>query len=107
MREEQSNHRLPQPETAELQKSPSHNETCTEYENVRMFRTASRFVQASARGMMRPWAWSLPSICCPPSKEQLMSATLEIESRVVRVLVESLNVDENEIVPAAKLQADL
>jgi acyl carrier protein len=36
-----------------------------------------------------------------------MSATLEIESRVVRVLVESLNVDENEIVPAAKLQADL
>jgi len=36
-----------------------------------------------------------------------MSATVEIENRVAHVLVEALSVDENEIVPAAKLQADL
>ena len=36
-----------------------------------------------------------------------MSATNETYGKVTRVLVEALNVDEDEITPAAKLQADL
>jgi acyl carrier protein len=36
-----------------------------------------------------------------------MSASDEIYGKVVRVLVEALNVDEDEITPAASLQADL
>jgi acyl carrier protein len=46
-------------------------------------------------------------ISSPVFQGAVMSAAVEIESRVARVLVEALNVDENEIVPSAKLQADL
>ena len=36
-----------------------------------------------------------------------MSAVDEVSGRVVKVLVEALNVDEEEITPAATLQGDL
>src|SRR6266581_165206 len=40
-------------------------------------------------------------------EEERMSASDEIYRKVVRVLVEALNVDEHEITPAASLQGDL
>jgi acyl carrier protein len=36
-----------------------------------------------------------------------MNATKEIYGKVTRILVDSLNVDEDELTPAARLQADL